>query len=129
MIVELFHSRGLGIYVDGESPDHGNWSIGENEETGGYDISDRPGNPLKVGPLEIIGIEYDVTMQDFEEGADPTKLYVITPTERLAFKVTSIVNGSVIDSVDEVDELPKITLANGDTRELDDITAYVKAEN
>lgn len=123
MIVEVFHSRGLGIYIDGKSPATGGWSVGEDADDN-LTCHEKLGSDrgVPIGPHRVLGLKYDVTQQDFSEGADPTKMTLVTEDGDIELTVTTVKTGDPEVSCEE------ITLVGGETRTIDECTTYVRAE-
>lgn len=121
MIIEIIHSRGLTINIDGQAPPNGDWSVGEDEEGLTCTESLTSDRGVLIGPHRVLGLRYDISMEDFMDGADPTTMTLITETGKIEAPVTQIRNGGP-----EEDE--KLILESGKERWLDETMVYVRAE-
>ena len=124
MIVELVHSRGLGIYIDGVAPANDGWGYGDDDEIDGIQAITISGG-VQIGPHNVLALRYDVPMQDFEEGADPKELVLVTEAGRFVLRVTKVLVGGYDDDDEEIE----VTLAGGQKRSLDETQCYVRAES
>ena len=124
MIAELVHSRGLGIYIDGVTPANGDWGYGDDDEIDGIQAITISGG-VQIGPHKLLALRYDVAMQEFEEGANPKELVLVTEAGRFVLRVTQVTNGEEEGDGEE----KEITLAGGQVRSLDETQCYVRAES
>lgn len=137
MILELFMHRGLGMYIDGESPAAFLLfrSFGGDECGRAYGIRCREylgsKRGVPIGRHRVLGWDLDIPFQDFMCGhssggydycVDPKEITLITEDGEIKLKVTDVKN-----CPPDLDALP-ITLANGEVRSIDESTTYLRAE-
>jgi hypothetical protein len=113
MILEIVHARGLTILIDGQRPAERDWGYGNDDS--GFLID----GGLKFKDITINTIASNVPFDEVEPDNLPNW---ITINDDRKFKVDKVVRGDP-----DNEEATTVTLANGETIEIDEITLYIKA--
>lgn len=133
MILELTYARGMRLWIDGQLPTAKHWSITRLPRLS--EIDDAPletawefstdGSPLEIGGLRVTGLKTDCPFCDTYDGHTPTSLVLMLEGgAELTFKVTNYAWGD-----HDEEEPTNVTLVNGETIEIDEITLYLRAES
>lgn len=121
MIVEIITSRGMSLYIDGEKPFLPNW--GFSAEAGVLGTVFVPNEPLRIGPHRVKSVEMDTTESEMWDGVkDPRHLFLKTEDGSYHGPVVVVISG-------DPDTGPaKVVMENGQRREVDEVTIYIRAE-
>lgn len=137
--IEIVQARGLSIIIDGMQPAKSGWSFGEGHgEKSEIIVADNIGGDyLTIGPYKLRAIRSDEPLEEayVPSGDRPSKLVNVLesycPTNiTLVLADGTEVTAKVVEAVtgDEETGPVMVTLTDSTTREIDEITLYLKAE-
>jgi hypothetical protein len=80
---QIKHGRAIGLMIDGETPNHSNWSVGETKYGFSFRDSLDSDEGVQCGPHTVTGISYKdhkgpLPVDVMEEGNDPSHLIIHT---------------------------------------------------
>jgi len=135
MIIEIMSARGVNLWIDGERAER-NWYIYGGDE-GSCKVSQSYGEatPVEIGPHKITEIRVDMDRDRsgayhlFDAEGHPAEITLTTTDGAYTLPVVSVLTGCSLDEDGEIKyDFPEVVLANGETKVVDEITLYVKAE-